>query len=244
MIMKKILTILTITTLFALSVVFDTQAQDEARIGLKAGAGLYSSTASISFFGLSVEETSDPKIGLAAGIFVEKPFSDLLSGQVEALYVQKGGKGDLAGTDIDLDVETGDGKLTLSYLDIPAMLKLNIPIKSEEVSPFIYVGGFAGYLLDATASTDEGSFDGIEIKDLLNDLNYGFILGAGANFGTISVDLRYDIGLANLFDSESELFQELEEELGDDEEFEDFDDLLDGIEITTSGFMLTLGYAF
>lgn len=244
--MKKILTILSITIFFAIAGVVETQAQEETSVGLKAGADLYSLTTSISFFGLSVEETSDSKIGFAAGIFVEKPFSDLLSGQIEALYVQKGGKSDLSGADFDanVDVEVNNGNLTLSYIDIPAMLKINIPVKSEKVSPFIYAGGFAGYLLDASAEADDQTFDELDIKDLLKDLNYGFILGGGANFGAISVDFRYDIGLANLFDSDSELFQELEEEFEDDEEFGDFDDLLNGIEIKTSGFMLTLGYTF
>lgn len=242
--MKKSLITLFATVCFLMSGILDLHAQGESRIGLKGGTDLYSSIASVSFFGLSVEETSDSKFGFAAGIFVEKPFSDLLSAQFEVLYIQKGGKDHFSGTDFDVDVEDGEGKLTLSYLDIPAMLKLNIPIKSESVSPFVYAGGFAGYLLDATVGTDEGSFDGIEIKDLLNDINYGFIMGLGANFGAVSVDLRYDIGLGNIFDSEAELFEELEDELGDNEEFGDLEDLLDSIELTTSGLLLTIGYAF
>lgn len=224
--------------------VVNSQAQRESRVGLKGGAGLYSSTVSISFSGLSVEETSGSKIGLAAGIFIEKPFSELISGQVEALYIQKGGKESASGSDIDLDVEVGDGKLTLSYIDVPALLKVHIPIKSEEVSPFVYGGGFVGYLLDATASTDDQSIDALDIKDLLKDLNYGLVLGAGVNFGSISLDFRYDMGVANILDTDSELFEELENEFDGEEGFEDFNELLEGIEISTSGFSFTVGYAF
>lgn len=240
--MKKNLIVICIAIVFATVGVSESQAQEESRVGLKAGAGLYSTTTSVSFSGFSAEQTSDSKIGLTAGIYLEKPFSELISGQVEALYVQKGGKDDISGSDTDLDVEVvaGGGKLTLSYIDVPALLKIYIPIKSEEVSPFIYGGGFIGYLLDATATTNEGSIDELDIKDLLKDLNYGLMLGAGVNFGAISLDFRYDLGLANILDTDSDLFDEFDDEEG----VEEFNEILEGIEISASGFSFTVGYVF
>lgn len=233
----KNLIIICIAVVFAISFVVEAEAQEESRVGLKGGLGLYSSTASISVQGLSVEETSDSRVGFAAGLFIEKPFSDIVSGQIEALYVQKGGKDSVS----EEEVEVSDGDLTLSYIDVPVMLKINIPIEAE-ISPFVYGGGFAGYLLDASAEADGESIDEVEIKDLLTDLNYGLIFGAGINFGAISLDIRYDLGLANIFDKDSELFSDLEGELGD--EFGELDEILDGIEITTSGLMFTLGFSF
>lgn len=233
---NKILTIC-LTVIF-ISVSTGAHAQD-SRFGLKGGATLYSSTASISAFGESIEEESESKIGFAVGLFVEKPFSDLISGQLEALYVQKGGKDDVAEADLE------DGDLTLSYIDVPAMLKINVPLDGD-ISPFVYGGGFAGYLLDAQAESDGVSAEdeGIEIKDLLSDINYGLVFGAGVSFGMLSVDIRYDLGLANIFDSDSDLIQELLEEFEGQEGSQEIEQLLDGIEITTSGFQFTLGISF
>lgn len=220
------------------------QAQD-ARFGLKGGAALYSTTASISALGFSEEETTDFRMGFTAGLFIEKSFSDLISGQVEGLYVQKGGKDEVSGEDFDAGVGTSDGDLLLTYIDIPVMLKINIPLESN-VSPFLYGGGFAGYLLDASAEANGQSAEdeGVEIKDLLTDLNYGAIFGAGITFGAFTLDIRYDLGLANIFDKDSDLINDLKNEFGDVEGIEQLDELLDGIEITTSGLMVTAGISF
>lgn len=231
--MKKNLSIICLAViLFSIS---EVQAQ-ESRVGLKGGLALYSSTASISVTGLSVDETSNSKVGFAVGLFVEKPFSDVVSGQIEALYVQKGGKDKVE----DAGVGVSNGDVTLSYIDVPVSLKFNIPLE-DDIQPFIYGGGFAGYLLDASASADGETINDIDIKDLLTDINYGLIFGAGVNFGMLSVDIRYDLGLANIFDSESNLFNDLQNEIGD---IEGLDEILNGIEITTSGFQFTLGIAF
>lgn len=196
------------------------------------------------FHGFFEGKKSDPHFGFAAGLFVEKPFSDIVSGQFEVLYVQKGGKDELDDADFE-DAEIEDGNLALSYVDVPVMVKVNVPLEGN-VSPFLYGGGFAGYLLDAQAESGGESIDeeGFELKDLLKDINYGIVLGGGVSFGKISLDIRYDMGLANIFDSESDLIQDLLDEFGDVEGGDEIQDLLDGIEITTSGFLFTLGVSF
>jgi len=214
------------------------QAQ-ETNIGLKGGAALYSTTLSFSGFGESLDETSDMRTGFAAGLFVEKPFSDIVSIQFEGLFVQKGGKDEVEQADVDVDVEDGD--LTLSYVDVPVMLKVNIPLDGN-IKPFLYGGGFAGFLIDAEAEADGQSAGdaGIEIKDLLEDLNYGAVFGGGVSFGKISIDIRYDLGIANIFDKDSDFINELIDEAGDElDGLDGLDELLDGIEITTSGLGVT-----
>lgn len=241
--MNKNLTAICIAAVFAISFTIEAQAQQESRVGLKGGLTMYSTTASISALGFSEEETTESKMGFAAGLFIEKSFSDIISGQIEGLYVQKGGKDELSEADAGLEVN--DGNLTLSYIDVPAMLKFHIPLDAE-VSPFVYGGGFAGYLLDASAEANGQSADdeGVELKDLLTDLNYGVILGAGVTFGAFTLDIRYDMGLANIFDKDSDLINDLRNELGDVEGLDQLDELLDGIEITTSGLMVTAGISF
>jgi len=62
----------------------------------------------------------------------------------------------------------------------------------------------------------------------MNTLNFGLSLGAGVSFNQIHFDLRYEIGLANILD--------LDEDVDD---FFNFD-----FSVTTSGLLLTSGYAF
>lgn len=215
--MKKLLSLICVVGLFALNV-NDLKAQD-TKFGIKGGATLYSVTTSFAGF----EESSNSKIGFAAGVFMEKSFNDLLSLQVEGLYVQKGGEEE--GDDF-----FGDENITLSYIDVPVLVKFNIPLDGT-VQPFVYGGGFVGYLLDATASEDDFEDD---ISDFLNDINYGLSFGVGASFGMLSLDIRYDMGLANIYDDSAF------DDLGD------FGDFFGGanIEASTSGFMLTAGISF
>lgn len=232
--MKKNLFIICLAVLFVFSF-HQAQAQD-TRIGIKGGLSLYSTTISFSSFGFSIDETSDSKIGFAAGVFVEKPVSDMFSLQFEGLFVQKGGK--------DEDSDLGDGNVTLSYIDVPVLLRFNIPLDKEDIEPFVYGGAFAGYLLDASAESDGEDIDDIDITEFLTNINYGLVLGAGVSFGMLTVDIRYDLGLANIFDDSSNIFDELNGEFDDFDDFGNIGDLLGGIEVSTKGLMLTVGVAF
>ena len=212
------------------------QAQ-ETKFGLKGGAALYTVTASISAFGESEEEKSDTHTGFGAGLFAEIPVSDIVSLQLEGLYMQKGASDELDEADID------DGDLTLSYIDVPIFLRFNLPL-DEKIRPFVYGGGFAGYLLDAEAESGGESVDEIEIADLLTDINYGVVLGGGVSFGKLTLDVRYDIGLANLFDSESPLIDDLLQDANGFITPEELQTILDGIELTTGGLFFSLGISF
>lgn len=211
--MKKLVSIICVAGLFALSV-NDIQAQD-TRFGIKGGATLYSITTDFGGFG---EESTDSKIGFAAGLYVEKPFTELFSLQVEGLFVQKGGE--------ESDDLFGDASSTLSYVDVPVLLRVNVPLDGS-AQPYVYAGGYLGYLIDATADDED-------ISEFLNDFNYGLAFGAGVSFGMLSLDIRYDLGLGNIYD---------------DSEFEDLGDFGDffgnaSFESTVSGLMLTAGISF
>ncbi len=161
---------------------------------------------------MEFSETTDSKLGFAAGLYVEKPLSDMFSLQFEALFVQKGGEDEF-------------GSETLSYVDIPVLLKVNIPLDGD-ITPYVYGGGFAGYLIDAKAEDNGDSYD---IDEFLDDFNYGVAFGAGVSFGMFNVDIRYDMGLANILDADDEVAGMFGEE---------------GLEVSTKGFMLTAGITF
>lgn len=181
----------------------------ERSFGIKGGAAAYQIT---SEFG-DASSTSDRKIGFEAGIFGDFPISRIFSIQPEAVFVQKGGE--------ESDDVFGTSSLTLNYVDVPLLLKINAPLDGA-VKPYIFGGPYAGYLIEATADGDGGSED---ISEFLEDINYGLKVGLGVKFGSVVIDARYDMGMANLYTEE--------------EEMADFD-----FSVTTSGVVVSLGIAF
>lgn len=209
--MNKPLLTLTISIFLVLSFI-DLQAQDRS-FGIKGGAAGYQLT---SEFG-DVSATSDRKIGVEAGIFGEFPINRLLSVQPEIVLVQKGGE--------ENSQLSGASSLTLNYLDVPLLLKINAPVEGS-LQPFVFGGPYAGYLIEATSSAD-GDGENEDLTDLLNEIHYGLKVGVGLNIGPMLLEVRYDMGLANLYKEDEELE-------GLDADFE----------ITTSGVVLSLGIRF
>ncbi len=248
--MKKIIALLCTMGMVAMGL-SEYHAQD-ARFGLKGGVTYYKGTvdANLGFFSLELE--SDSRIGFSGGLFMEYPLSDLISIQPEILFIQKNQKEsedffELNGFNDFNDFDDFDDEplveTTLSYIDVPVLLKVNIPLEGD-VQPFITVGPYVGYLLDAKDNlngTDEfDDFDDIgSIKDLVKDFNYGLIIGGGVNFGNLFLELRYDMGLANIFD-EDELMN------GDLNDFDDDFDLFGDMDISAriSGLSFSIGIRF
>lgn len=206
--MKKILFIVLLIGFLSVSV-NESYAQ-ESHFGIKGGAAAYQLTSEFGDF----ETTTDRKIGFEAGIFGDFAISNIFSIQAEAVYVQKGG---------EESVDTfGNSSSTLSYVDVPLLLKIHAPLQGA-VKPYIYGGGYAGYLIEATSDDEETSED---ITDFVDDFNYGLKLGAGVHIGSFVIDARYDMGLANLFSGEIET------------------DQMSDYKVTTSGVIVTLGISF
>lgn len=229
--MKQIVTILCLTGLMAFSVQ-NSNAQD-TRFGLKGGITFYKGT--IDFMGF--EETTNSALGFTGGIYAEFPLSSYISIQPEVLYSQKS-------TEESDEFFDGNNQTTFSYLEVPVLLRLNIPLEGS-VSPFITAGPYVGYLLDAK---DEFNGETEDISEYIEDLNYGFMIGGGIQFGNFSLDVRYDIGLANIF--KDELFMdEFDNDMDDLDGFEDFFDFGDffgggSIEGKLSGLSVTFGISF
>lgn len=225
--MKKLCTILCLIGLMAFSVK-DAVAQD-TRFGLKGGITFYKGT--IDFAGF--EESSSSALGFTAGVYAEFPLSKYISIQPEILYNQK---------NIEEDDSFFDenNQVSFSYIDVPVLLRLNIPLEGN-VSPFVTAGPYVGYLLDAKDEFDGQTED---ISEFIEDLNYGIIIGGGVQFGNFNVEVRYDIGLANIY--KDELFMDEFNDFDDFDDFFDFGDFFGGgsIEGKLSGLSLTFGISF
>ncbi len=224
-----------------------TAESQDMRFGAKAGISLYNATSSISISGLggndfSVDETSDRRLGFAVGAFAIIPVNEKFSFQPELMFVQKGGKfsddfiddDDFFDDDVFFDEndffddEGGTAELTFNYLDIPLLVRFDIPSEGS-VAPYLTAGPVVGILLSAN---EKFNGESSSIDDEMKTFNFGLSLGAGVSVNQLHFDLRYEIGLANIFDA-------IEEE---DDDFDDFFDL--DVSFKTSGLMLTIGYSF
>lgn len=228
--MKKLVTVICLIGMMAFSVK-NAEAQD-TRIGLKGGVTYYKGT--INFAGF--EESSNSALGFSAGIYAEFPLSDYISVQPEVLYSQKS-------IEEEDEFLGGSNQTTFSYIDVPVLLRVNIPLEGS-VSPFVTAGPYAGYLMDAKNDLDEQTED---ISEYIEDLSYGVLFGAGVQFGNFNVEVRYDMGLSNIYNEDlfMDEFNDLDDFDGLDDSF-DFGDLFgDGtIEGKLSGLSATVGISF
>jgi len=234
-----VLTLTASTALNAQSMNTNSQTDREASFGIRGGLTFYSVETEVSsgLFG-NISETSGTKLGFAVGVFAEFPLTNIFSFQPELMFVQKGGSddGDFFDDDdfFNDDLNDDGGKLTLNYLDVPLLGRANIPLEAD-FTPYVVAGPSIGYLLSASI----GDFDDDDIDDLFKSFNFGFIIGAGVEFGNLIVDLRYDIGLSNILDDSF-----LEDEFNGNDDF--FDDFFSGFDFSqkTSGITLSVGLRF
>jgi hypothetical protein len=169
--MKSLWKILVIGA-FAAVLVFPQSAAAGVKFGIKGGANIANVNGNFS------DSLSDWKntVGFCGGIFLELNFGRVLTVQPEVLYTMKG-------------ADTGTGKLSFDYLEIPVLLKVRIPTGS--IHPFVFAGPAFGFVLKSV-------WEGIKIEDMPK-ADYSAILGAGLQLGgSIHIDVRYTMGIQKL----------------------------------------------
>jgi hypothetical protein len=149
--------------------------------GVKAGLNLANLTGDI-------KDTS-MKVGMAGGAFLTYNITEIFAVQPEVLFMMKGAKG---------KAEDGtDGKWSVNYIEIPVLLKVNLPTEGK-MDPFLAVGPGIGILMSSKQSDGES----VDVKDYTKSTNFGIIAGAGVAYqmekATLSLEARYEIGLATI----------------------------------------------
>jgi len=202
--MKKIL-LVSVVMLLAVSVAF-------SQFGIKGGINLGNfrgDDKSVNPTEFDPSLTGLPKLDpktrlcLVGGISYRIKLIAGLSIQPEVMYVQKGSKYELSQT---IGGYTGTGKVTMKgdYLDIPLLLKFNLPIPA--FSPYIEGGASYGILLGAKVKMEtESNYPGAQstsdeedIKDQLKKGELSFIVGVGFDISILELDARFVIGMNRL----------------------------------------------
>jgi hypothetical protein len=124
---------------------------------------------------------ADGKVGAVAGIVLSIPIGMYLGFQPEAVFIQKGFKGDARyeGTPFSLT-------RTTNHLDFPLQLKFK-PAKN-----FSLLGGpYYSFLLSKKDEMDIGNLTIVQQEyirnDKIQDNVYGLIFGAEANFNAVTI---------------------------------------------------------
>ena len=167
---------------------------DAMQFGVKVGLNLANASVDPEPEGVSFVAVT--KFGLG-GIMIY-PLSEVLSLQVEAMYLLKGSK-----AEIDFFGEVFDVKLNLAYLSVPVMGRYNLG--SEDTSPYIVVGPEFGFLLSAKVKVSGEPEE--DIKDDFKSLDLGLNIGAGVsmNMGATPMfgEVRYSLGLSDIDDDDN-----------------------------------------
>jgi tetratricopeptide (TPR) repeat protein len=152
------------------------------RVGIKIGVSStnISRSDSVSF---------DSRSGLCSGLTVAYGYGSLLSMQADLLYSQKGCKPKGLGKD---DV------IMLDYIELPLMLKLSL-------SPFKkLLTGIYGGMYAAGDIIAKDVYNGVtgDISRDFQFFDYGAVFGLDVSYpivsGRLFIDLRLDLGMANM----------------------------------------------
>jgi hypothetical protein len=195
--MKRILVVLVVLMMFAVSA----SAQSSKALGIKGGVNLFKP------YGDDVVSI-DYYTSFAVGVFYYHAFSEIFVLQPELYYSVKGGK------------ETGGSVLKLSYIDIPVLLKFNLPLEGKSWAPNLYAGPYLAFLMGADV-------DGHDVKDYFSSTDFGLVVGAGADFHLsegkhlLELDFRYSMGFTKIYDADQQ-----------------------DIEAFNNGFQFLLGFGF
>ncbi len=133
------------------------------------------------------------KWGLCAGAFIQFNISKVLVIQPEFLYTMKG-------TRMEEEVlgETLKVAFNFSYLEVPVLIKLMIPTPGG-VKPSLFVGPAIAFKLSAKSKMEyAGQTDEEDISDEMENTEFGLIIGGGLDFGKLTFDVRYNLGLTSL----------------------------------------------
>lgn len=142
-------------------------------------------------------------MGYGFGAIVNVGFSNVFSLQPEVLYLQKGGKTVLTGSD-------DYSQLTVNYLEIPILAKAQFG--GEKFKGYAVLGPYAGYWIGGKTKNSllgEQTSESIEFDNDLEDdgyrqnrLDIGLNGGLGAQYtigrSNIFLEARYGFGLSDM----------------------------------------------
>ncbi|MGB3180902.1 MAG: porin family protein [Cyclobacteriaceae bacterium] len=164
-------------------------------IGIKAGVNYSNFNSDYDFY--------EGNVGWHAGIAFGIPITDTYTLQPEILLSMQG----VSYVDTD---QVEDASNDLLYLNIPVMAKFHF---AEVI--YLEVGPYVGFMVGQSYERDGEDFDPLD-DDPYKNLDFGVAAGAGVAFGPVEIGARYNLGLANIYDTSETVDNPFDPEDDDD----------------------------
>ncbi len=165
-------------------------ASAQIKLGAKAGVNI----ADIGGSDADSLGSTETKAGFIGGGFAEFMIGNMFAIQPELLYSQKGVK------------ETGGDKIKIDYVEVPLLLKVNIPIEGSTVHPNVYVGPAVAFKASCKVEESGVTEDCDTVGALITSTDFGVAFGGGVSFDVggaeVGVDVRYTLGLRTVDDED------------------------------------------
>lgn len=157
------------------------------------------------------------RLGFSGGIYFMAHLTDMFGLRLEALYVMRGGKGEVEGTldvpDVGVVPFSADVTFKLDYIELPLLAVLSVPI--GETVRFDAVAGPA-FAFSTSSKLDielgvMGYFIGQteDIEDMVKTTDIGGVIGGGftVDVGPVNlfIDGRWTFGFSSIDDSGDDL---------------------------------------
>jgi opacity protein-like surface antigen len=181
--------------------------QTEARaqeniVGVKGGVNSSNFNQSSST-GTEPLGATSAKSGLMGGLYAAFGLTEIFGLQLEAVYTQRGVKS-------DEPQEATSAKLSLDYVQFPALVTARIPLNGTRLRPLLYAGPAIAFEtscdISGTVEAVEVSFDcdAPEVNMERKKTDFGLMFGAGLEYPmggiVLGAEARYTLGLTNLND--------------------------------------------
>lgn len=190
--MKKITLLLAVT-------LFSTMAMSQLGFGIKGAVTMSNLTTDIQ----EIEEAA--QTGWQLGAYLR--IGDKWHLQPEVYFTAKPGSLTYSYSDLNDPMQTGKvtQDITLNTIDIPLLIGYKI-IDPPTLNVRLQAGPVLSMVANKTFNVSSEGVDPPELTDSYensySDINWGLQFGAGVDFLFLTADLRYEMGLSNLYEND------------------------------------------
>ena len=188
---------LLVPAIIVLSLLANSNSGSQVRIGVQGGLNFGTITTSEQ---IPAYTNWQGRTNIAFSALASIALNPELAIQFEPRYIKKGIR-----ISWSVGLNPTDVTETLSYLEIPILLRYSLPVFQSQ--PFVFAGPSLDLLLSAT---EEGTFFGyphapIDVKPNYNPNDLSFEFGAGWELPLVAdlsvlPSIRYELGLKNIYE--------------------------------------------
>jgi hypothetical protein len=161
---------------------------DNPWFGVRAGTVI----SKANFEGGMLDVDSKSKFGFDLAAVFDFPIGDVFSFGPEVHWVQRN-------TEAEGATENEGFTQKLDYIHVPVLVRLHFGRPSGLQ---VFAGPSLDYLLDAKIDYNDETRDDLDSKDNYTELTFGGVLGAGIQLGPVLLDVRYNIGFGDIYDTD------------------------------------------